>query len=348
MKRKAVVLAATGLVSTAAEAKSGITLYGLLDVGVEYLSNAGPDGKSTVGMVSGGKNISRWGLRGAEPLGGGMTAIFRLESGVQADTGKFYGDRGLFNRRAWVGLEHETLGSIRMGADYSTTFDYMAPFEPMDYAQNYSWAMASTGSGDRQDSMFVRSSNVVRYDGQFGPVKVGGTLGFGETPGSFKSSSKYDLAIGYTAGGFSAMLTWDRVNGAAGDPTDYAQGIHAGARYDVGALKLFAGYRNYRKTFTTAAPNQLSDMYWLGAAYDFTPAFALYGAVYKQNIKGDTNADPIMVSLRAQYSFSKRTLAYVSAAYAKARNGQPVSVSRDFAGYADNQVGVLAGLQHRF
>ncbi|WP_066735466.1 porin [Cupriavidus sp. D384] len=348
MKRKVVVLAATGLVSAAAEAQSGITLYGLLDVGVEYISNAGPDGKSKVGLVSGGKNISRWGLRGAEPLGDGLTAIFRLESGFEADTGQFYGNRPLFNRRAWVGLAHETLGSIRMGADYSTTFDYMAAFDPMDYAQNYSWVMASTGSGDRQDPMFVRSSNVVRYDGQFGPVKLGTTLAFGEDPGSFKSSLKSDVAIGYTAGGFSAVVAWDRVNGAAGQPTDYAQGLNAGANYDFGALKLYAGYRNYRKTFTTTAPNQLSDMYWVGAAYDFTPAFALYGAVYKQNIKGDTNADPIMVALRAQYSFSKRTLAYLSAAYASARNGQSVSVSRDFAGYADNQVGVLAGLQHRF
>ena len=247
-----------------------------------------------------------------------------------------------------MGLEHKTFGSIRMGADYSTTFDFMAPYDPMDYAQNYSWAMGSTGSGNRQDSMFVRSSNVVRYDGQFGPLKVGGTLGFGEDPGSFKSSAKYDLGVGYAAGNFSAVVAWDRVYGAAGGQEDYAQGIHAGANYDFGALTLYAGYRNYRKTFTSASPNQLSDMYWLGAAYDFTPAFALYGAVYKQNIKGDTNADPILLSLRAQYSFSKRTLAYLSAAYAKARNGQPVSVSRDFAGYADNQVGVLAGLQHRF
>ncbi|MCA3186741.1 MULTISPECIES: porin [unclassified Cupriavidus] len=348
MKRKAMVLAASGLVSGAADAQSGITLYGLLDVGVEYVSNAGPDGKSTVGLISGGKNISRWGLRGAESLGNGLTAIFRLESGFDADTGQFYGNRPLFNRRAWVGMQHETLGSLRMGADYSTTFDFMAPFDPMDYAQNYSWAMSSTGSGNRQDSMFVRSSNVVRYDGQFGPVKVGGTLGFGEEPGSFRSSLKYDVAAGYSAGGFAAVVAWDRVHGAAGDPTDYVQGIHAGANYDFGALTLYAGYRNYRKIFATTAPKQLSDMYWVGAAYDFTPAFALYGAVYKQNIKGDTNADPVMVSLRAQYSFSKRTLAYVSAAYARARNGQAVSVSRDVAGFGGNQVGVLAGLQHRF
>jgi len=41
-------------------------------------------------------------------------------------------------------------------------------------------------------------------------------------------------------------------------------------------------------------------------------------------------------------------MAYLSAGYAKARNGQNVSVSRDNIGYANNQVGVTAGLQHRF
>ena len=132
------------------------------------------------------------------------------------------------------------------------------------------------------------------------------------------------------------------------DSGDYIQGIHAGASYDFGSLSVYAGYRNYRKTFTTSAAKQLSDMYWLGAAYDFTPAFTLYGAIYKQNIKGDTDADPILFSLRAQYNLSKRTMAYLSAGYAKARNGQNVSVSRDNIGYANNQVGVTAGLQHRF
>ncbi|GJG95471.1 porin [Cupriavidus pauculus] len=354
MKRKALAMAALGcVVSGGAAAQSSVTLYGLVDSGVEYVSHAGANGSSVVKMTSGGKNTSRWGLRGAEDLGGGMKAIFTLESGIAVDTGKLDTDNTLFDRRAWVGLQDKKLGSIRMGRDFTTTYDFMLPFDPMGYAPNYSWATSSTATGGRKDGMFSRSANIVRYDGQFGPVKVGGTMSFGEVPGSFKSSSKYDLGLGYDAGKFSAAVTWDRQMGAGtsttpADSTDYIQGVHAGASYDFGALQIYAGYRNYRKTFTTSAAKQLSDMYWVGAAYDFTPAFSLYGAVYKQNIKGDNNGDPIMVSLRAQYNLSKRTMAYLSAAYAKARDGQNVSVSRDFVGYANNQVGVTAGLQHRF
>lgn len=354
MKRKAVALAALGcVVSGGAAAQSSVTLYGLVDSGIEYVNHAAANGSSTVKLVSGGKNTSRWGLRGSEDLGGGLKAIFTLESGIAIDTGKLDTDNTLFDRRAWVGLQDKTLGSVRLGRDFTTTYDFMLPFDPMGYAPNYSWATSSTATGGRKDGMFSRSANIVRYDGQFGPVKVGGTMSFGEVPGSFKSSSKYDLGLGYNAGNFAAAVTWDRQMGAGtsttpADSTDYIQGIHAGASYDFGPLSVYAGYRNYRKTFTTTAAKQLSDMYWVGAAYDFTPAFTLYGAVYKQNIKGDTNGDPILISMRAQYNLSKRTSAYLSAAYAKARNGQNVSVSRDFVGYANNQVGVTAGLQHRF
>jgi len=358
MKRKVAAVAAMGslagvVVSGNAAAQSSVTLYGLVDTGIEYVSNAGPNGNSTVKMTSGGKNTSRWGLRGSEDLGGGMKAIFALESGIAVDTGKLDTDNTLFDRRAWVGIEDKTLGSIRMGRDFTTTYDFMLPFDPMGYAPSYSWATSSTATGGRKDGMFSRSANIVRYDGKFGPVKVGGTMSFGEVPGSFKSSSKYDLGLGYNAGKFAAALTWDRQMGAGTSTTptdnvDYVQGIHAGASYDFGALSVYAGYRNYRKTFTTSASKQLSDLYWVGAAYDFTPAFTLIGAVYKQNIKGDTDGDPILFSVRAQYNLSKRTAAYLSGGYARARNGQNVSVSRDFVGYGSNQVGVIAGLQHRF
>jgi predicted porin len=132
------------------------------------------------------------------------------------------------------------------------------------------------------------------------------------------------------------------------DSTDYIQGIHAGASYDfrraVGLRRLPQLSQDVHHVGRQAAERHVLG----GRRVRLHAAFTLYGAVYKQNIKGDTDADPILFSVRAQYNLSKRTMAYLSAAYAKARNGQNVSVSRDFVGYANNQVGVTAGLQHRF
>jgi predicted porin len=338
--------------SGAASAQSSITLYGIVDAGIEYVNHASPDGGATR-LVSGAKNTSRWGLRGVEELGGGLKAVFQLESGINIVDGRLDdGPDALFGRRATVGLESR-FGRLTMGRMYTTTYDYLLPFDPMGYAQNYSWATSSTATGGRKDAMFTRASNAVRYDGEFGGVKLGGMFAFGNVAGDFNASSKYAAAAGYGSGPFAVVATFDRQRGARNsvspaDTTDYIQGIHAGISYDFGAAKAMAGYRNYRRTFTTGAATLQSDIAWLGGSYAFTPSFTLIGAVYHQNIKGGSDADPTLVSLRAQYALSKRTTLYLSGGYAMADNDQNVSVSRDMIGVADTQVGVTAGLQHRF
>ncbi|AOJ06798.1 porin [Burkholderia mayonis] len=341
------------LAGSHALAQSSVTLYGIMDAGVEYVNHAAPDGGSALRLKSGNKNTSRWGLRGVEDLGGGLKAVFRLESGIDLANGGFDdGPDSIFARRATVGLKGKW-GELTLGRNFTVTYDYMLPFDPMGYAQNYSWATSATATGGRKDGLFTRSSNAVRYDGSYGGFRFGAMYGFGNVPGSMKTSSKYDFALGYESGPFAAVVTFDRQNGARdsvspADPVDYVQGIHAGVSYDFGHLKTMAGYRNYRRTYHTTAATQLSDMYWIGGSYDFTPAFSLIGAVYHQNIKGGGDADPTLVSLRAQYALSKRTVLYAAGGFAIAQHGRNVSLSRDSVGYADTQVGVTVGMQQRF
>jgi predicted porin len=321
-----------------AHAQSSVTLYGIVDAGVEYVNHASPDG-GAARLVSGGKNTSRFGMRGAEDLGGGLIAVFQLESGINIANGQLDdGPNALFDRRATVGLKHKTYGQVILGRTFTTTYDFMLPFDPMAYAPNYSWATSSTATGGRKDGLFSRSANAVRYDGEFSGFKVGAMYGFGNVPGSMKTSSKYDFGLGYERGAFAVVATFDRQNGASdsvtpADTTNYIQGFHAGASYDFGAAKVMAGYRN---------------MYWFGGSYDFAPDFTVYAAVYHQDIKGATDGDPTLLSVRANYSLSKRTTLYLSGGYAFAKNDQNVSLSRDLVGAADTQAGVTAGIQHRF
>ncbi|WP_414446726.1 porin [Burkholderia sp. 22PA0099] len=347
-------LAATlAVLAPAAQAVSSVTLYGIMDAGLEYTSHAGPQGGDAFKLRSGTKNTSRWGLRGSEDLGGGLQAVFRLESGIDIANGSFDdGPDGIFARRATVGLKGKW-GELTLGRNFTVTYDYLLPFDPMGYAQNYSWATSSTATGNRKDGLFTRASNAVRYDGELGDFRFGAMVGLGNTPGSVKSSSKYGVAGGYEHGPFAAVVTFDRQNGAndsvsPADPVNYAQQIHAGLSYDFGKLKTMAGYRNYRRTLHAAGATQLSDTYWIGGAYQFTPTFSLIGAVYHQDLKGGTDADPTLVSLRANYALSKRTVLYASGGFAIAKHGQNTSVSRDLVGYAGNQVGATVGIQQRF
>lgn len=345
--------ASTAAFPAAVFAQSSVALYGIVDAGVEYTNHAAPEGGSSARLRSGNKNTSRWGLRGVEDLGSGLKATFRLESGIDIANGRLDdGPNALFGRRATVGLKG-AWGELTLGRTFTPTFDYVLDFDPMGYAPNYSWVVASTATGGRRDIMFVRSSNALRYDGKFGGFDLGTLYGFGNMPGSLSAGAKYDLALKYERGPFAAVATFDRQKGAGSsvlppDSVDYIQSVHAGVSYDFGQWKILAGYRNYRRTFVTTAANQLSDMYWIGALYRFTPTFSLTGAIYHQDIKGSTDADPTLFTVRALYSLSKRTVIYGAGAFAVARHGQNVSVSRDIAGYASTQVGCTVGIQQRF
>lgn len=338
-------------VAGAAQADSAVTFYGLLDAGVEYVNHT--EGGHTARMLSGGKNSSRFGLRGTEDLGAGLKAVFQLEGGVNLMNGHAAdGDRTIFGRRATIGLQSKW-GKVTLGRTFTTTYDYLLPFDPMGYSQNYSWATSSTATGRRKDGLSTRSSNVIRYDGKANGFKFGGMYGFGNAPGSLRADALYGLAVGYESGPFALVTTFDRRHGAGdtvspADRIDYTQGIHAGISYRFGAAKVMVGYRDYRRAFTTGASPLHSTMAWLGGSYQVTPALALHGAVYHQDIKDVRGGDPTLLSLRATYALSKRTVLYASGGYAMAKHEQSVSLSRERPGLSDAQAGITVGMQHRF
>jgi predicted porin len=203
----------------AADAQSSVAIYGIMDVGIEYANHAAPEGGDTLRLKSGTKNVSRLGLRGVEDLGGQLRAIFRLETGFDLASGAMDdGPDSIFGRRATVGLAG-TWGELTLGRNFTVTYDYMLPFDPMGCARNYSWAVSSTATGGRKDGLFTRSSNAVRYDGTAGGLRFGAMYGFGNSPGSLKTSSTFDVGIGYGKGPLAAIVTLDRQNGAGDSVT---------------------------------------------------------------------------------------------------------------------------------
>ncbi|MBN8906367.1 MAG: porin, partial [Rhodospirillales bacterium] len=70
------ILSAT---TSLAHAQSSVTLYGLIDTGITFVSNQG--GSHNVQTSAGSLNGNRWGLKGAEVLGGGLSSLFTIESG---------------------------------------------------------------------------------------------------------------------------------------------------------------------------------------------------------------------------------------------------------------------------
>lgn len=84
MQKTLAALAVCGAFAGSAMA-ADVTLYGILDTGVGY-SHVDFDGQKektdNFSMMAGQASGSRWGLKGTEDLGNGLTVGFILESGL--------------------------------------------------------------------------------------------------------------------------------------------------------------------------------------------------------------------------------------------------------------------------
>ncbi len=339
----AAVLAATCAAAApmSAMAQSSVAMYGIADVIVEHRNHMSAAGGSRTSVTSGGMNTSRWGLRGTEDLGGGLSAVFNLEAEVGMDTGA--AGSSFWGRQANVGLQGD-FGRLVVGRSFSTTYDFLLPFDPMGYAPFYSWATSAGAAGTRKDPMLTSASNILKYEGKFGDWKFGASLGAGEgaTTGRYAG-----VGAVYEANGLGVVLAVDQRDQQVG-ATLKEQVMHAGVSYDMKPVKLFLVQRQYKKTPTTGV-EQKSSMTWIGATWAVTPQLDLTPAYYFQQIKSGpiTPENPHLLVLRAKYALSKRTWLYAVASNAKAKSGV-VSVSRDDAAFADTQSSFGVGIQHRF
>jgi len=352
MKKSALALAVlAALFLNNASAQSNVQVYGLIDAGVEAVNHAGANDGGLVRVVSGGKNTSRWGLRGSEDLGGGLKAVFNLEGGILMDTGA--ADGALFKRQANVGLEGG-FGRVVIGRSFTTTYDLVIKFDPLGFAPNYSWATTGSATGPSKYGMTTAFDNLIKYTGTSGAFTYGATVGLGEQPGNSAEGRKYAVGGSWVEGGLGFMAAWEQVNGTTVVATgrrDKTTAFHLGADYRSGQWRYTAGMRGYKlASGRNGVADLRGDTYWGGITRLVGPV-TLTGAVYHintRNLPEARDADPTMLVARAMYALSKRTDLYLSLAHANADHGQLVGLSRDDAGTGSTQSGVTAGIQHRF
>ncbi|MRX07414.1 porin [Pseudoduganella sp. FT25W] len=354
MKNTPLTLAVLALCTAAgsAQAQSNVQVYGLLDVGMETATNQTPTGGSMTRVISGGMNTSRWGLRGSEDLGGGLKAVFNLEGGILMDTGAQ--DGALFKRQANVGLEG-AFGRVVVGRSFTTVYDTVIGFDPMGFAPFYSWATSGPATGPSKYGFTTQYDNIIKYAGTFGDWRIGANYAAGEQTTGAQDSAKTGFSTVYKIGGANLMATWERNNGNTLPATgnrDKNTVWHVGGSYETGPVKLWAVLRDYKlvagKALTTDVDATTT---WAGIAYKTGGATTLTGAVYHVNVKNvaaGKDSDPTMYVARYRYALSKRTDLHVTAAYAKAKNGQLTGLSRDDPGYGTTQRGLTIGMQHRY
>jgi predicted porin len=333
-----------------AAAQTNVTIYGIIDAGPEIISNANTAAApNTLARISSGNlSGSRIGFRGTEDLGGGLSAVFTLENGMDISTGVALQANRLFGRQAFVGLQG-SWGSLLVGRQNSLQLDWMSKYNTMDNA---------TWSSKVHDASFSdRLDNAVKYTVKVAdPVEIStyystgydSTKG-GEVAGSVKAGREFGLGSQYTGGTLRLAGVFDQKNGVtAVTAADIDRHLTLGARFRVAdSVEVMGGYL-WRKQDTSNVVVR-TDMFWFGGSYQVTGPFQVSASFYHTNLKG-SDADPSSIITLLKYSLSKRTDLYLINSYAMNKNGSTLGVNGFSADIAPghNQFGTMAGIRHTF
>ncbi|WP_044043235.1 porin [Caballeronia insecticola] len=352
MRIKVISLAMLACAATSVHAQSSVTLYGVLDEGFDFTTNVASN--RVYELTSGYASGSRWGMRGVEDLGAGTKAVFQLESGVNLSNGAAGQGGRMFGRQAYVGLSNDRLGSVKLGRQYDSVVDYLAPT-----TANGNWGgylLAHPFDNDNTDNSF-RVNNTVKYASpNIDGLQFGGTYSFSNDT-SFANNRQYSAGASYANGGLLLGAAYLRADGtglnangaiATNDASFIAQRMQifgAGVNYTFGRATAGFAYTNssYRDPVTNgyigvplaSAGNTLKNLKYqnfeVNGKYQFTPAFFI-GAQYVYSIETyDSTAGTVRprihsAGLMADYFISKRTDFYVQGAYQKITGSSTDSV----------------------
>jgi len=354
MKKHLITLAASACCAGPAFAQSSVTLYGILDEGINYTNNTG--GNHLFELASGYAYGSRWGIKGSEDLGGGNKAILQLENGFDASSGRAAQGGRMFGRQAYVGVSGNEWGTVTLGRQYDSMVNYVSPLTTNG---NWSgWLLAHPYDNDNTDNSFRLSQSVKYASPDFNGFQFGGAYAFSNNA-NFAANRAYSVGAKYNNGGLALGAAYMQADQpgvgdvgaiASNDASFIAQRMRvfgAGVNYTLGLTTLGFVYTNsnYQNPTGNGYLGTPGDIIAPGATlgaikyqnfevngkYQLTPAFFVGGQYVLTLGKHDAStASPQQkihsVGLMADYNFSKRTDVYLQTAYQHVAGGKTGSV----------------------
>ena len=383
MKKTLAAVAVLGAFAGSALA-ADVQLYGIVDTGVGY-NHVDVDGLGdkqdidTFQMKSGQASGSRWGLKGTEDLGNGLTVGFILEDGFSSDTGAdsapmFNRESSLFIEGGFGKLAMGRMGSLNNGQSSWAKVGMINAFGTSD------WGDYSVQVGNVM-STAAQWDNMVAYQTpDFAGFKVYAQYGMGNTVenyGSVENESSsdryYALGATYNNGPFAAYFAVDSINyaswsnGTAKAPNDVDDSLTVtlGGSYDFEAVKVYLGAQyfdevklsNFKGVIKAAGVGQSNKVkgYGISLTGD-APVLggkAMFGIGYtdaesadSEDKSADVELQRYVVSVGYDYPFSKRTDVYAVASYMQDSwedKSTAEKVDADPSAYT-----FYVGLRHRF
>lgn len=388
MKKTLVALAAATAMCSASAAS--VTLYGVVDTGLRYnniesdnYADLGSDGSEFL-MASGQRSGNRFGFKGAEELGNGLTVGFVLENGFQSDTGALKTSGTIFDREASIYLEG-SFGKFGMGR-LSTLGNDSGSTGLAGYFSSFGTGWGDVGCQNYMQAYRPnRMDNMVYYKTpNFGGAEVWLLYGMGDQEDDTveNESSRdryYGAAVTYNNGGLSLYGAVDVLNKASfgklntNDVEDDQITITAAVNYDCGFAKSYLGVHWFDNA--KAVGNSGMDKGWthLGnfdkqGIYGDASGWSVMagvdvpvgGGLIKTSVgyldassdnaedlkTGEYDFTRFMAAAGYEYYFSKRTTFYVGAGYVQ--DSIDSYADQKDVGYDPSWVQVNLGLTHKF
>lgn len=304
MKKSLIALAVAGAFAAPAfAATSNVDVYGVMNIALEDTNAA----NITPGIVS---NTSRIGFKGSEDLGGGLKALWQIESGISGNGSVTGTGAALANRNTFIGLAGG-FGTVVMGrhdTPYKLGTGSLDPFS--DTIADYNLGRLN-GVDLLMNSHDARVGSALAY---ISPTWSGFHFAAAvvmENDAVAPNDDTYDALSAtavYSNGPLFGSLSYQNVKdivAAGADSTAWKLGLG----YTFGDAKV--GFIYEKVDADTTAQDRKS--WQLNGVYNMGPIAlkAVYGQISDANFGITANNDKKMFALGADYAMSKRTTAYV-------------------------------------
>ncbi|TDN57960.1 porin [Paraburkholderia sp. BL10I2N1] len=370
--------------ATMAHAQSSVTLYGRIDNGIQY--ETGLPGGHAWSAQSGDWGCSWFGLQGSEDLGGGTKSVFQLEGQLNTMTGASAGN--LFGRHATIGVTNDKFGLFKIGNlgagelaqdSWGTDPQLMQRYAISTLVRGRNWTSTSNGAEYNSPVLFgglvLKGQYSLTNNTHWNSAPVNSA---GVPTGQGRTNAVEGI---YTWGGGDFRVIYDEVRGADGSFNNVysaSRMVLAGGTYNIGPVRLYAGYQHMSAPSATNASMGVTDASqpagvsapttvdheWFGAEWQATNATAVTGAVYHANANHG-NGNATLFTLAATYALSKRTFVYMEAGYVHNSSTSNINLGNGSYGnnnfnpvtgtssnsnpnYGQSQTGVFAGIMTMF
>jgi predicted porin len=224
----------------------GITLYGIVDIGLQYESHGAPFSDyfpggsadivqknsqgSQIGATPSNLSQSRIGLQGIEPLVADWSGVFKIETYFNPQSGEISDAlkslvqnngrtaatqttnldssiAGQAFQQAFVGLASPTVGSFTFGRQNTLMADGVAKYDAQGASQAFSLIGISGTTAGGGDTEDRRLSSSIKYVGTFSGFHLGALYKFNQSSGSANSAEQFQVGYELAGGSIDAYYS---------------------------------------------------------------------------------------------------------------------------------------------